>query len=97
MADELDASGAGIASDAGEVAVGLGEGEVGGLAVLKPVALPATVPAFHEEAGEAETAASVDVFDGVLSASAVTWAGGPSPLADKHGPPNAEELEGLDP
>ena len=97
VADELDAGGAGVAGDAGEVAVGLSEGEVGGLTVLKPVAFPATVPTFHEEASNIEAATGVDVFDGMFGAGAVTWTGSPSPFADEHGPPNAEELERFDP
>ena len=64
---------------------------------MEPVALPATVPTFHEEAGDIEAAAGVDVFDGMFGAGAVARAGSPSPFANKHGPPNAEELERFDP
>ena len=97
VADDFYTGGAGVAGDASEVAVGLSLHEVSGLAILEPVSFPAAIPTFHQEAAEVETTAGVDVFEGVFGGGAVARAGSPSPFADKHGPPNAEEFERLDP
>lgn len=97
VADDFDTVLAGVFGDAGEVAVRLGVDEVGGLAVEEPVAIPATVPTLHEEAGDTEATASVDVFESVRSGGAMAFPAGPSPFTDIHGPPDAEEFDGFNP
>ena len=58
----------------------------------EPVAVPAHVPALHEHAVEAVIGGEVDVAARVLGRGAVVRPTAPRPLAQVHGPPDADVL-----
>ena len=97
VGDKLDAVLLAIGDDLREVEIRVGFGEAEVFAVVDPVAVPADVPAFDEEGGDAEFAAGIDVAFGIFGSGAVAVALAPSFFAEVETPPDTHVFGRMDP
>ena len=75
-----------------EIEIFGGDGEFIIDAVFEPIAFPAFVPTFNQEALNAKAEGSFNVIFGMLGGGTVAFARCPGPFADIHGPPNTDEF-----
>ena len=97
MDDQLDAFRGGIFAEALDIVIGIGLGEAEDVAIVEPFAVPALVPAFDEDAGEAVLGGEVDIALGLFGGGAVELVARPGAVVDVHRPPDADVLAGLGP
>ena len=95
--DQLDAFRVRVGSQPWKVVVGVRLRERERVSVLNPVAVPAGIPAFHQNATKTVCRGEVDVSLGVLRGGAMLRPGAPGHGVDVHSPPDADVLHWLDP
>ena len=97
VAYQTHALAAGIGGDLGDVEIGIGFSKRELAAVGGPVAVPAFVPAFDENARIAVFSGKVDISLGVLGRCAMLGARRPCPVLHMHSPPDSDIAARLDP
>ena len=97
VADQVHAFLRGVGAQGLDVEIRRGPGEVEGITVADPVAIPARIPAFHQHPAETMGGREVDVALGVGGGGGMPGAGGPTLLVEVHRPPHADVLGRMHP
>ena len=97
MADQAHALFAAVIRDRLEIKIRIGPGEAELGAIVKPVPVPARIPAFHQHAVKAMPGSKIHITHGVFRRRAMFGARAPGHGADVHAPPDADIFAGLDP
>ena len=97
MADQRHALFAAVVGDGFEIEIVIGLSEAEIFAIGEPVAVPAFIPAFDQQSGEAVCRRKVDHLPGIGVRRAVLGSGSPTLPIKVHTPPDADKFARMDP